>query len=85
MTREAFEALLFVDVADRARAEPGPLPGPHSEHGRAWRRLRDEMLAKGASIVGNLPPARISSYYDSTGAAAEGGLRGAFQSLFGHK
>lgn len=85
MKREAFEALLFVDVADRARAESGPPPGGNAEHDRPWLRLRDEMLAKGASTVADLPKARISSYYDLTGAAVEGSLLSALRSIFSHR
>jgi hypothetical protein len=66
MKRAAFESLLFVDVEDRAAPEPAPQPAQPRYFGRPWSQLRDEMIAKGASTVAELPAKTIESFYRST-------------------
>jgi hypothetical protein len=79
MKRAEFEALLFVEVADRARDESAFARG---DRGRPWTQLRDEMLASGAKTVEELRAEKIASFYKSTNAA-EGGVLAAFKGLFG--
>lgn len=66
MRRAEFESLLFVDVEERATAEPVPQHGEPQYHGRPWTRLRDEMLATGSETITALPANKIELSYRST-------------------
>jgi hypothetical protein len=82
MQRSAFESLLFVDVEERAAAEPTPSAGEPKYLGRPWTQLRDEMLSRGAMSVAELPARTIADFYRVTGSA-EGGVMSALKGLFG--
>jgi hypothetical protein len=77
-----FESLLFVDVEERAAAEPTPQPGHAKYHGRPWTRLRDEMVVNGSMTVADLPSGQIKLFYRSTKSGDEGG-KAFSQRLFG--
>jgi hypothetical protein len=66
MKRAEFESLLFVEVADRAVAEPTPPPGTDKYYRRPWLQLRDEMVAGGALTVADLRGDRIVAFYHAT-------------------
>ena len=78
--RAEFESSLFVDVEERAAGEPGPPEDQPRYHGRPWSKLRDAMLAGGATTVSELPAHAIATFYRSTKAA--GGVMSAFKDLF---
>jgi hypothetical protein len=75
MQRVDFESLLFIDVEERAGAEPAPQPGHPKYHGRPWTRLRDEMVATGSRTVAELPPSKVRLSYRSTRSGDEGGTK----------
>lgn len=81
MKQAEFESLLFVDVADRAAAEPTPPPGTDKYYRRPWLQLRDEMVASGAETVANLRADRIVAFYHST-QPANIGVKSIFTGLF---
>lgn len=82
MRQADFEALLFVDVAERAASERTPQEGEPKYGGRPWTQLRDTMLASGAMSVAELPEQAIAAYYRSTGSA-DRGVMSALKGLFG--
>lgn len=82
MTQAEFESLLFIEVADRAAAEPPPPPGEPKYYGRPWLQLRDEMVASGAETVAALPAKRIAVFYQAT-RPANGGVKKMLKGLFG--
>jgi len=77
-----FESLMFVDVAERASAEPAAPSGEPRYQRRPWTQLRDEMLASGAKTVDELSAKRIALFYRST-RSADGGVKSLFRSVFG--
>jgi len=81
MKQAEFESLLFVDVADRAAAEPVPAPGTDKYYRRPWLRLGDEMVAGGAETVAELRAAQIVALYHST-QPANTGVKSTFKGLF---
>jgi hypothetical protein len=82
MKRADFDALLFVDVEEHAAAEPAPPADGSRYDRRPWSRLRDTMLAKGATTVGELPEAKAADFNRST-KSADGSVLTAFKGLFG--
>jgi hypothetical protein len=82
MEQAEFEALLFINVADRAAKEPASPTGKPKYYGRPWLQLRDEMVAGDALTVADLPPRRITAFYRSTGSSQEDAT-GIFQRLSG--
>ena len=82
MKQAEFESLLFVEVADRAAAEPAPPPGKPKHYGRPWAQLRDEMVASGAKTVQELPASRILVFYQLT-RPANGGVLSTLRRFFG--
>jgi hypothetical protein len=82
MKQAEFEALLFVDVADRAATEPPTQHGKPKHYGRPWTQLRDEMVASGAKTVQELPSNRILVFYQLT-RPANGGALSTLRRFFG--
>jgi hypothetical protein len=82
MKQEEFESLLFIDVADRAAAEPAPPPDADKYYRRPWLQLRDEMIATDAKTVAELRADRIVAYYHSVNARGSG-LLTALRDLLG--
>jgi hypothetical protein len=82
MTQAEFKSLLFVDVVDRAAAEPAPPPGESKYHRRPWLQLRHEMVDSGARTVGELRADRIRVFYRAT-SVADRGLLGSLRRVFG--
>jgi hypothetical protein len=83
VTRQTdFEALMFVDVEERAGGEAGPPQGEPRYYGRPWTQLRDEMLASGARTVGELSTNRVAVHYQST-RSAYGGVIDSLKRLLG--
>jgi hypothetical protein len=82
MKRADFDSLLFVDVEDHAAREPAPREDAPKYDGRPWSRLRDTMLAGGATTVAELPEATVTTFYRSTGSG-DGGVMAAVKGLFG--
>jgi hypothetical protein len=81
MKQSEFESLLFIEVADRAAAEPTPPPGADKYDRRPWLQLRDEMVANNAHTVGELRADRIVAFYHCTNSVT-GGLLSAIRGLF---
>jgi hypothetical protein len=81
MNQAEFESLLFVDVADRAAAEPAPPEDADKYYRRPWLQLRDEMIASNAQTVAALRADRIVAFYHSTNGADQG-LLSALKSRF---
>ena len=81
MKQAEFESLMFIDVEERAAAEPAPEVGKPKYHGRPWTRLRDEMLASGSPTVADLPAKQIALFYRAT-KSTEGSVMSAFRGLF---
>jgi hypothetical protein len=82
MKRSEFDALLFVDVAERAAGEGAAPPSKPKYYGRPWSELRDEMVASGAKTVRELPARRIAVFYPKM-VPANGGAKSIFRGLFG--
>ena len=82
MKRLDFDALLFVDVEEHASGEPAPPEAGPKYDGRPWSRLRDTMLAAGATTVGDLPEATVTAFYRST-RSGDGTVMAAVRGLFG--
>jgi hypothetical protein len=82
MKPEEFEALLFIEVADRAATEPPPEHGKPKHYGRPWTQLRDEMVASGAKTVHELSSSRILVFYQLT-RPANGGALSSLRRFFG--
>lgn len=77
-----FELLLFVDVEERASAEPDQQPGKPKYSGRPWTRLRDEMVATGVRTITELPAGQIRLFYAST-KSTDDNAKSIFRRLFG--
>jgi hypothetical protein len=82
MKQAEFKSLLFVDVVDRAAAEPASPPGESKYYRRPWLQLRDEMVDSGARTVGELRADRIRAFYRAT-SVADRGLLGSLRRAFG--
>jgi hypothetical protein len=80
MKQAEFESLLFVEVADRAAAEPTPRPGTDKYYRRPWLQLRDEMVAGDALTVADLRADRIVAFYHAT-QPANRGVKSIFKGL----
>lgn len=83
MKQVEFESLLFVDVEERAAAERTPREGKPRYLGRPWTQLRDEMVARGAKTIKELPADPSAVFYRSTGSGSGGGVTTLFRGLFG--
>jgi hypothetical protein len=82
MKQAEFKSLLFVDVVDRATAEPTSPPGGSKYYRRPWLQLRDERVDSGARTVGELRADRVRAFYRAT-SAADRGLLGSLRRVFG--
>ena len=67
MKQKDFAAMDVSDVWSVANAESADIPsGEHPYYGRPWTQLHDEMTARKAKTVSQLPPDSIKIYRRTT-------------------